>query len=52
MLTNKDNHKSELSERQIKFWEKFPNIPDIGNFGPPLARAGEKFLEQNPWLIE
>jgi putative glycosyltransferase (TIGR04372 family) len=52
MLTNKDAHKSELSERQMEFWEKFPNISGVDNFGPPLSRVGEKFLEQNPWLIE
>lgn len=52
MLTNKDTNKSELSERQMKFWEKFPKLPEIDNSGPPLSKIGEKFLQQNPWLIE
>lgn len=51
-LTKKNNNVVELSEEQIKFWEKFPNVPGIGKSSTFLSKIGEEFIQQNPWLLD
>jgi len=49
-MTKGNSNKLELDNDQSCFWQAFPRDKRLDNFGPPLARIGKKFLEQNLWL--
>jgi putative glycosyltransferase (TIGR04372 family) len=51
-LTDKNLHAKDLSEAQKLFWIKFPDLPELGKSGTAVSRVGEKFIQQNLWLLE
>lgn len=51
LLTKNIFKKIELENDQLQFWQTFPKDKRLDYFGPPLARIGKKYLEQNPWLF-
>ena len=51
-LAKNNNNVIQLSGKQVKFWEKFPNIFGFDESRPVLSRIGKKFIDQNPWLLD
>lgn len=43
---------SILSPNQQKYWDKFPIVEGLDNHTKPVSRIGQKFIDQNLWLIE
>lgn len=50
-MTEGNLNKLELDNDQLCFWQSFPRDKRLDNCGPPLARIGKRFLEQNLWLL-
>ena len=51
-LTDKNDDVKELSAAQQLFWKKFPDLPGIPKSETALSRIGEKFIHQNPWILD
>lgn len=51
-LAKKNGNVIQLSEKQVEFWEKFPNIFGFDESTPFLSRIGKRFIDQNPWLLD